>query len=213
MSRARTVVHLLRHGEVANPERVLYGRLPGYHLSPAGRTMAELAAKWFDGRDVTVLVSSPLERARETAAPLAEHTGLPVRVDADLIEPLNHFEGMRFGVGNGSLRHARHWPFLVNPFRPSWGEPYRDIAARMLGAVGRARSAAVGHEAVCVSHQLAIEVTRRALQGTHLWHRPDRRRCALASVTSLTYEGDRLTGIDYAEPAAGVAVRQRVPGA
>src|SRR5262249_54565843 len=65
------VVHLLRHGEVSNPRGVLYGRLPGYHLSEEGRLMAKAAAGFLAGRDVTVLRSSPLERALETAAPLA----------------------------------------------------------------------------------------------------------------------------------------------
>ncbi len=204
----RTVVHLLRHGEVHNPHGILYGRLPGYHLSDRGRRMAELVAADLRERDVTRLISSPLERARETAAPIAAALGLDVGIDPGLIEAGNHFQGLTFGVGDGSLRHPTHWPKLVNPFRPSWGEPYERIAARMLGVVARARDEARGHEAVLVSHQLPVWVTRRKIEGRPLWHDPRRRQCSLASLTSLTYEGDRLVGLRYSEPAASL-----LPGA
>jgi broad specificity phosphatase PhoE len=209
----KTIVHLLRHGEVYNPEGVLYGRLPGYHLSDDGRLMAERAAKWLSRRDVTVLFSSPMERALETAEPVAETLELPVTVDDRLIEAGNHFEGHSFGVGDGSLRRPVHWPYLWNPFRPSWGEPYEEIARRMLGVMADAREAARGHEAVCVSHQLPIWVTRRKIEGRHLWHHPARRVCGLASVTSVTYDGDRAVKVDYAEPAGPMSRRPRVPGA
>jgi broad specificity phosphatase PhoE len=66
-----TVVHLVRHGEVDNPEGLLYGRLPGYRLSELGREMAELVATHLESNDITHIVSSPLERAQETAAPNA----------------------------------------------------------------------------------------------------------------------------------------------
>src|ERR1700722_5315067 len=196
-----TVVHLLRHGEVDNPRGVLYGRLPGYHLSATGRTMAQAAAGYFADRAVVALFSSPLERAQETASPVAERLGLPVVTDDRLIESWNHFEGQRFGVGDGSLRHPAHWPHLANPFRPSWGEPYRHVAARMQAAMETARKAAAGAEAVCVTHQLPIWVTRRAAEGQRLWHNPAMRECALGSVTSFTYSGGQLTGVSYTVPA------------
>jgi len=99
-----TIVHLVRHGEVSNPDGILYGRLPGFHLSEEGRLMAKAAAGFLAGRDVAVLVTSPLERAQETAAPLAAQFGLAPQLDDRLIEPWNHFEGTRFGVGDGALR-------------------------------------------------------------------------------------------------------------
>ena len=194
-------VHLVRHGEVENPAGVLYGRIPGYHLSEAGRMMAKAAADFLAGRDITVARSSPLERALETAEPIAAQLGLPVEIDDRLIEPWNHFEGMRFGVGDGALRQPRAWLHMWNPFRPSWGEPYREVAARVLAAVGDAARAADGHEAVCVSHQLPIWVTRRSAEGRRLWHDPRRRECAVGSVTSLVYDGDRLIDVLYSEPA------------
>ncbi|HEX2316096.1 MAG TPA: histidine phosphatase family protein [Thermomonospora sp.] len=209
----KTIVHLLRHGEVHNPEGVLYGRLPGYRLSEDGVLMAQAVAKWFTDHDVTALFSSPLERALETAAPMAEVFDLPVTVDDRLIEAGNRFEGLTFGVGQGSLRRPAHWPFLVNPVRPSWGEPYKVIAARMKAAVIAAREAARGHEAVCVSHQLPIWTLRRFAEHRRMWHHPRRRQCELASVTSLTFEGSRLVAVDYHEPAAGLVRRPTVPGA
>ncbi|HTW19810.1 MAG TPA: histidine phosphatase family protein [Mycobacteriales bacterium] len=208
----RTVVHLVRHGEVDNPTGVLYGRLPGFRLSAAGEKMALLDADALRGRDVTVVRSSPLERAVQTAAPIAAVYDLAPTTDARLIESDNIFEGRTFGVGDGSLKNPSVWRYLWNPFRPSWGEPYAEIATRVLEAVDEARVAAAGHEAVLVSHQLPIEVARRKVQGEHLWHRPDRRRCALASITSLVYDGERLLRVDYTEPA-GASGRQRVGGA
>lgn len=208
-----TIVHLVRHGEVDNPTGVLYGRLPGFRLSEAGERMAELATDALRGRDVTVVRSSPLERATQTAVPIASEFGVAPTVDERLIESRNRFEGKQFGVGDGSLRNPANWRYLVNPFRPSWGEPYEQVAARMLAAVADARDVATGHEAVLVSHQLPIEVARRKAQGHPLWHRPDRRRCALASITSFRYADDgRLLGIDYEEPA-GESGRHRVGGA
>lgn len=215
-----TTVHLLRHGEVHNPTGILYGRMPGFRLSARGEQMARVVAGHLSGadgaprRDVTVVVASPLERAQQTATPVGEAFGLPVGSDARLIEAANHFEGMKFGVGDGSLRHPGHWPYLRNPLKPSWGEPYTEQAARMLGAVADARAAARGHEAVLVSHQLPIWVTRLTLEHRHLWHDPRRRQCSLGSLTSLHYDDDDLVGIGYTEPAAALlAGASTVPGA
>jgi broad specificity phosphatase PhoE len=205
---ATTVVHLMRHGEVHNPTRVLYGRLPGYHLSELGRQMAEMVAESFRGHDITHLVASPLERAQETAQPFSAALGLPIATDPRLIEAGNHFQGMQFGVGDGSLRHPGHWRYLANPLRPSWGEPYRLQAGRMLAALGDARDAAVGHEALVVSHQLPIWVARSLVEGRHLWHDPRKRECTLASVTTFTYVGAEIVAVSYSEPA-----RSLLPGA
>ncbi|MEU8796199.1 histidine phosphatase family protein [Spirillospora sp. NPDC048819] len=209
----KTIVHLLRHGEVHNPEGILYGRLPGYRLSEDGVLMAKAAAKWFADRDVTALFSSPMQRALETAAPLADVFDLPVTVDDRLIEADNHFEGLTFGAGAGSLRRPEHWYHLRNPFRPSWGEPYRALAARMRAAVIRARETARGHEAVCVSHQLPVWILRLHAERRRLWHLPHKRECSLASVTSLTFDGSRLVEVAYSEPAAGMAKGPSVAGA
>src|SRR5580692_7885676 len=149
-----TIVHLLRHGEVENPTGVIYGRLPGYHLSAQGRLMALAAADFFAERPVVSLFCSPLERAQETARPVAERLGLDIVTDERLIESSNHFEGLTFGVGDGSLRRPAHWPYLLNPFKPSWGEAYREVAARVWAVMTDARAIVAGQQAVCVSHQL-----------------------------------------------------------
>jgi broad specificity phosphatase PhoE len=206
-----TVVHLVRHGEVANPDGVLYGRLPGFHLSEEGVLQAKAAAEFLAGRDVALLLSSPLERALETAAPIAAQFGLEPRVDERLIEPWNHFEGTRFDVGRDALRQPGAWPRLTNPFRPSWGEPYADIAARMHSVMADAAREVVGRQAVCVSHQLAIWVARKSADNRRLWHHPGNRQCALGSVTSFTYRDGVITGVSYAEPAG--RGRAQIPGA
>ena len=198
----RTVVHLVRHGEVDNPGKVLYGRLPDFHLSPLGRAMAQRVGEYLGERDVTHLVSSPLERAQETMAPLATRLDLPVTLDDRLLEAGNDFEGLTVGAHPAQLAHPRHWAKLINPLRPSWGEPYVVIAERMAAAIADARRAAAGHEAVLVSHQLPVWTARRSAEHKRLWHDPRQRQCSLASVTSLVFDAGTLAGIEYAEPCA-----------
>lgn len=202
-----TVVHLLRHGEVHNPDKILYGRLPGFKLSTLGEQMAKAAAQSLGEHDITHVVASPLERAQQTAEPFAHTFGLPVAVDDRLIESANFFEGKRVGVGDGALRDPRNWWMLRNPFTPSWGEAYEVIAQRMYAALQTARAAAEGHEAVCVSHQLPIWILRLSLERRRLWHDPRRRQCGLASLTSFHFDGATLVGIGYREPAAHLVVQ------
>lgn len=197
-----TTVHLLRHGEVHNPEGVLYGRMDGFHLSDLGRKMAQRVADVIGDRDIVHLRTSPLERARETLAPLADRLGVEPEVDRRVIESSNVFQGISFSDGAmtflrrpGLLRH------MYNPFRPSWGEPYDDIAARMLAAVHDARDAARGREAVIVSHQLPIWTTRLFLEKRSYLHHPKYRQCTLCSLTSIVFDGDDVTQVRYSEPA------------
>ena len=214
----QTIVHLLRHGEVYNPDKVLYGRLPDFHLSELGREMAERIGEVLQRRDIALITSSPLDRAQETAAPLAARKGIIVGTDERLIEADNIFEGQRVAVGDGVLRQPKTWRHLYNPFRPSWGEPYVDVAARMRGAVQAAREQARGHEAVLVSHQLPVWVARLDAENRRFVHDPRSRQCNLASLTSLTFDGDRLAAITYSEPAAdlvrkGGSAAQKATGA
>ena len=197
-----TIVHLLRHGEVHNPEGVLYGRRDGFHLSELGQRMARRIAASIGDRDIVHMVSSPLERARETGAPLAAARGLEPVIDPRVIESTNKLEGVSFRDGGMTfvkrpslLRH------MYNPLKPSWGEPYDDIAARMMAAVHEARDAARGHEAVVVSHQLPIWTTRLHVEGRSYLHHPKHRQCTLCSLTSLHFEGDRMVRVTYSEPA------------
>ncbi|WP_309081017.1 histidine phosphatase family protein [Zhihengliuella sp.] len=219
---AQATVHLLRHGEVHNPDRVLYGRLPGYHLSELGHRMAERVAEHFvaqrdAGAKIVGIAASPLLRAQETARPTAQALGLELGEEPRIIEAENRFEGM--SRIKEQLRNPRIWPLLANPCRPSWGEPYRDQVARVMEAVQDHRGRAVelggeGAETILVAHQLPIWVTRLAAENRRLWHDPRRRECSLASITSLDFEGDRLVGVRYAEPCADLlADAANLPGA
>jgi broad specificity phosphatase PhoE len=186
---------------VHNPDGILYGRLPGFRLSDVGFRQAEVVAAYLSDHDVVYVAASPLQRAQQTAEPIAARHGLDVVTDEQLIEAGNIFEGTEISVGDGTLRNPRHWRKLYNPFRPSWGEPYREIASRMLAAVHRARDRAAGHEAVCVSHQLPIWTLRRYLDQRRLWHDPRRRQCSLASLTSLVFADEVLAEVVYTQPA------------
>lgn len=197
----RSVVHLLRHGEVYNPEGVLYGRLPGYQLSDLGHLMAQRAAEALKDRDIAAVISSPMERAQQTATPIAAMHDLPIITDPNLIEADNIFEGQRVSVGDGVLKQPKTWRHLWNPFKPSWGEPYDVVAARMQAAIDAARGEVAGREAVLVSHQLPIWVARLNAEERRLWHDPRSRQCTLASLTSLTYDDDKLVEISYTEPS------------
>ncbi|MGL5827890.1 MAG: histidine phosphatase family protein [Nocardioides sp.] len=198
---ARTLVHVLRHGEVHNPAGILYGRRPGFHLSELGVKMAERVAEHLRERDIAHVVASPLERAQETAAPIAAAKELNVATDSRLIESENVFEGQAFGVGDGALRKPSAWLHLWNPLRPSWGEPYVAVAARMRAAIQAAGRVTRGHEAVVVSHQLPIWIARLSAEGRPFAHDPRRRQCTLASITSFHFVDARLARVDYSEPA------------
>lgn len=194
-------LHLVRHGEVFNPDRVLYGRLPEFRLSEAGRHMAKDAARHVEksGRPVTALVASPLQRTRESAEPFTELFGLAPLLDDRVIEPTNVFEGHRM---QRALRNPLNWRHLARPSVPSWGEPYLQVVGRMDAAMRAAWESTASGDAVIVSHQLPIWITHLAVAGEVLRHDPRRRRCALSSVTSFELDGDRWREVDYAEPAA-----------
>lgn len=199
-----TIVHLLRHGEVYNPDKILYGRLPGYHLSNRGHAMADKVAEVLKDHDITYMAASPLQRAQETALPLARELGLDVDIDQGLLEAGNRFEGLRVKSWKSQLWNPVRWPLMKNPSQPSWGEHYDVIAARMMDAVERGRVAAEGHEAVLVTHQLPIVMVQRAVQGKPLAHNPATRKCELASLTSLVFQDDQITDMYYTEPAQGI---------
>ncbi len=198
----KTQVHVLRHGEVFNPEKILYGRLPGFKLSELGLKMADRAAEFFADRNISLVVSSPLERAQQTALPTATKHNLNIETDDLLIEAENVFEGKKVSVGDGALREPKNWWHLRNPITPSWGEPYKKVAQRMRTAIFSARDVAKGREALLVSHQLPIWVARLSAEGRSFVHDPRKRQCSLASVTTFVFDGDSLVAVEYQEPAA-----------
>ena len=196
------VIHFIRHGEVHNPEKILYGLQPGWRLSERGIQMAQVVAQWSKNLNLGAIHSSPLQRAQETVAPIIDNHKLQLTTDKNLIEASNVFEGKKFELGSGVLKHPKSWRYLYNPWRPSWGEPYDQIINRMLKALFSARDAAGGKDAICVSHQLPIWILRSAVEGRRLLHDPRKRECSLASVTSFELDSDGMvTGVSYSEPA------------
>jgi broad specificity phosphatase PhoE len=198
----RAIVHLVRHGEVHNPGGVLYGRLPDFHLSDLGRAMAGRVAEDLRGHDIVHLRCSPLERAQETMEPLATALDLPVTIDGRVIEAGNQLEGRLVTPLRLLKGGPKTWWLFRNPLSPSWGEPYTKTVARMRLAMKDAADAAIGHEAVIVSHQLPIWMARRDAEGRRLAHDPRKRQCTLASVTSFTFIDGRVASVAYREPVA-----------
>lgn len=196
------VIHFVRHGEVHNPEKILYGLQPGWKLSERGNQMAEVIAQWSKSLNLGAIHASPLQRAQETVAPIIKAHNLQLTTDENLIEASNIFEGKKFELGSGVLKHPKSWRYLYNPWRPSWGEPYDQIINRMLKALFAARDSAGGKDAICVSHQLPIWILRSAVEGRRLLHDPRKRECTLASVTSFELDSEGMvSGVSYSEPA------------
>ena len=198
-----STVHVLRHGEVENPKKILYGRQPGWYLSSRGQEMAATLGEWSKSIDLGALHVSPLQRAQETAAPIAAAHKIAITTDERLIEAANIFEGKSFELGSGVLKHPSSWRHLYNPWKPSWGEPYVEQINRMLAAIFAAKDAANGKDAICVSHQLPIWILRSAIENRRLFHDPRKRECTLASVTSIHFDDEGvISGLSYSEPAA-----------
>ncbi len=194
-------IHLVRHGEVFNPGRVLYGRIPGFGLSDLGVRMATLAASDLAARDRTYsrIIASPLQRTRESAEPVSLALGLTVDIDERIIEPTNEFEGNQMRGRDSAVLKPRNWKYLLNPFRPSWGEPYRSIVNRMMTAIVEAGESVSDGDVVLVSHQLPIWMVNRHLSRKSLAHFPGSRECSLSSITTLEW-------LDPANPSAGLHV-------
>jgi len=196
------IIHFVRHGEVHNPEKILYGLQPGWRLSDRGNEMAAVIGEWSAKLDLGAIHSSPLQRAQETVAPIIAKHKLSLTTDKNLIEASNIFEGKKFELGSGVLRHPSSWRYLYNPWKPSWGEPYEQLISRMLKGLFAARDAAGSKDAICVSHQLPIWILRSAVEGRRLLHDPRKRECSLASVTSFELDSEgMISSVSYSEPA------------
>lgn len=212
-----TIIHVMRHGEVDNPDGVLYGRLPGFGLTRRGHLMARAVAESFreQQRDIVAVIASPLLRAQQTAAPMARAFDLPVQCDPRLIEATSVFEGEPVNANRLELLHPRNWRHYIRPLEPSWGEPYAEVASRMSAAVSSALQQAKGHEAVLVSHQMPVVSLVRFAQGKPLAHSPLARQCSLASVSSFIFHDNTLVGVTYEEPAAHLldGAEDMTPGA
>lgn len=213
---AFTTVHLMRHGEVNNPDGLLYGRMSGFGLTPLGLEMAQVVAEFLveQEKDITQVIASPLLRAQESALPTALAYDLPIGVDSELIEAASSFEGVAVNRNRWALAHPQNWQYYKRPLEPSWGEPHRQILSRMRSAISTAIDAAWGHEALFVSHQLPIVTVQRFIEGKPLSHNPLWRKCSLASLTSLLFEDYTLVGWTYSQPAESLlsAAQDVTPG-
>jgi broad specificity phosphatase PhoE len=194
-------LHLVRHGEVFNPKGVLYERIDGFYLSELGEQMAKAAADSLvaSGRKVRKLIASPLLRTQQSAKPIAEAFGLEPVLDERVIEPWNAFRGLKVGA-KAFLKRPSIALKLYNPAKPSWGEPFVDISARMLEAALEHGAQDLPGDVVIVSHQLPIWMVYRSSQGLALPHDPRSRRCSLSSITSFEVRDGKLVEVDYREP-------------
>ena len=198
-------IHLVRHGEVHNPSGVLYGRLPNFHLSDTGKQMAKAAAEHLKAINAPVraIFSSPLIRAQESAKPIESAFGMDAKVDSDLIEPFNVFEGRKLSVKAVAVR-PQWWWYFRNPAKPAWGESYKDIIHRMNRAIFSAAESIDEGDVVLVTHQLPIWVMHLVSAGEKLMHDPRKRRCSLSSITTFEIQDGKLVEVGYLEPASKV---------
>ncbi|BDQ00869.1 histidine phosphatase family protein [Aquiluna sp. KACHI24] len=205
-------LHLVRHGEVFNPEGVLYERIEGFGLSGLGHQMAAAAAKQLQSERIQIskLVVSPLQRTRESAKPISELFGIEPTIDERVIEPWNDFRGLRVGP-RAILKRPSILLKLHNPSKPSWGEPFTEIADRMTSAALDHWSEVEGGDVVIVSHQLPIWMVYRSASGLKLPHDPRDRRCSLSSITSFEVIDGKLREVAYREPGIEFA-NQAVDG-
>lgn len=157
-----TTLLFVRHAEVHNPERVLYGRLARFPIGPAGRAQAEAAAAFLSNRHLSAIYSSPLLRARQTAGAIAaRHPEAARRVSTLLHEVGTSWQGTRFSeFPPGFSTYAAR--------RADRDESLEQVRARMERFVALARRRHAGQQIVCVSHGDPITVLRVALSGRPL---------------------------------------------
>ena len=206
-----TTIHFVRHGEVENPNHVLYERLPGFHLSNRGLKMASATAQYIatvpQMRTISAIYSSPLERTQETAQQIANALQIgPIILDNRLIEAENNFRGKRIGYGEGALWKNNNWKLVSNLWKPSWGESYKSIAARVGDFAREQVKNHPGEQIIAVTHESPIWSYRHLLETGHAEHNMLLRKTALASITSITYDCESMNvlSITYVDPAARV---------
>lgn len=161
-------IHLVRHGHVHNPREIVYAALPGFHLSADGRRQADAVADRLRARPIVRIVSSPLDRAIETASPLAERFGLPITVDLDLTEwrMLDRWAGHTWEALSATFPGEVD-AYLSDPTNLDFtDESLGDLAERCAFAV--LRHATPDGDTVFVSHQDPVEALTRRLTSSTL---------------------------------------------
>lgn len=163
-------VHLVRHGEAHNPTEVVYDSLPGFPLSPAGSVQARSVSRYLGSQPIVAVWSSPLQRALETATPIANRAGVPVLVDEELIEwsLLSRWAGTRWAdlptTHPGELEAYLDHPGVLD----FADETLEMLAKRMTGAIKRIEGRSDAGDVVVVGHQDPIQAARLALTGRSL---------------------------------------------
>jgi broad specificity phosphatase PhoE len=131
---------------------------------------------------------------------VARAFGLEVRIESGLIEASSKLEGGDFRMDASIFTKPAAWRYLVNPFRPSWGEPFVEVADRVEDVIRRAATLDGPGDVALVSHQLPIWMAHRRAVGKPLFHNPGGRRCALSSVTSFVLDSDGFREVGYIAP-------------
>lgn len=201
-----TTVLLVRHGRTPTTGSILPGRAPGLHLSDDGRADAERAAERIGPLPVEAVYASPLERTRETAAPIARATGRRVRTAKGLVE-------CDFGEWTGAelarLRRLKAWDRVRSTpsvFRFPGGESFADMAHRVWDELQRLVAAHPGRTIVAVSHADPIKAAVATATGTHLdlFQRIVISPCSITAVSftaggpvvlTVNSTGDDLSGL------------------
>jgi broad specificity phosphatase PhoE len=189
-----TIVLLVRHGVTPTTGKVLPGRAPGLHLSDAGRAQAERAAERIAAitPPPSAIYSSPMERTRETAAPIAKALGLRVRSHAGLLDAaVGEWEGksLKLLARKPEWRTVIGWP---TGFRFPGGESFYELAARVVGTVLSLAEEHKGERIVCVSHADPIEAVIASFAGVPL-DMAQRIAISPASLSAVALGGFRPT--------------------
>ncbi|CAB5066209.1 MAG: MSMEG_4193 family putative phosphomutase [Actinobacteria bacterium] len=184
-----TLLILVRHGQTPTTGKVLPGRAPGLHLAEQGLEQARTAAERLSKlTKVDAIYASPLERTRETAAPIGKALGLPVKADRGLLEA-------DFGDWTGrelkDLMKLPEWNTVQrapSTFRFPSGESFLEMQTRIVGALDRLRERHPGGVVIAVSHADPIKAAVAHAMGTHL-DLFQRIVISPCSVTAIAYHG------------------------
>ena len=205
-----TRIDLVRHGHVENPQRKVYGRLPGWRLSAAGRAEATATATRLRERPIVRIYTSPLERAQETAAAIAAACGAPVEIDDALVESAlgAHWEGLEWAEVR-SARFPELDAYLHRPHEVDFvDEPFDALGARMARALRTIASRHPGQEVAAVSHGDPIKAALCTLQGRPISALHER-RVRTGGLVALELDGATVRVLEEWEPRRSPAVKTR----
>ncbi|MFP5365445.1 MAG: MSMEG_4193 family putative phosphomutase [Actinomycetes bacterium] len=207
---APTLLLLVRHGQTPTTGKVLPGRAAGLHLSEQGQSQAREVAERLAGLAVDAVYSSPLERALETAAPVAARTGIGVKEDPGLLEcDFGEWTGAALADLSGlpQWRTVQHTP---SSFRFPGGESFTQMQARMVDALDELRAAHPGAVVVCFSHADPIKAAVAHALGTHL-DLFQRIVISPASVSAISYADGQAPAVLTVNSTSGSLAGLRTP--